>query len=139
MTEPLSPPSSTHPTVPAARRLVRSREDRVLAGVCGGLGRYLGVDPVLVRIITVALILSGVGVLAYVVAWIVIPEAAPDTPESAAPPQDRRASAAVIGAALIAIGGLLVVRQTVPWFHDGAFWPLVLLAAGVAVLITARR
>lgn len=139
MTEPLFPLSGTTPEPPPVRRLVRSREDRVLAGVCGGLARYLGIDPVVVRIVAVALILSGVGVLGYIVAWILIPEAPVDEPESAAPPQDRRATAVVIGAALIAVGGLLVVRQTFPWFEHGAFWPLVVLAAGVAVLMSARR
>lgn len=138
MTEPLSPPR-TPPTPPTVRRLTRSREDRVLAGVCGGLGRYLDVDPVVVRIIAVALLLSGVGVLAYIIAWIVIPEVRPDEAESAAPPQDRRTTVVVIGAAMIAIGGLLIVRQTMPWFEHAAFWPLMVVAAGVAVLISARR
>jgi phage shock protein C len=138
MTEPLSPPL-TPLSPPTVRRLVRSREDRVLGGVCGGLGRYLDVDPVVVRIITAALILSGVGVLAYIIAWIVIPEAPPDQPELVAPPPDRRTTMVVIGGAMIAIGGLLVVRQTMPWFEHAAFWPLIVVAAGVAVLITARR
>ena len=40
----------------APRRLRRSRTDRVLAGVCGGVGRYLNIDPVVLRIITIALI-----------------------------------------------------------------------------------
>ncbi|HEY5978258.1 MAG TPA: PspC domain-containing protein [Microlunatus sp.] len=135
MTEP------THPlgTTPMVRKLTRSREDRMLAGVCGGLGRYLGVDPTIVRIVAVAFILSGVGLLAYVIAWVLIPESPPDAPEPAAPEQDQRTTAVVIGAALIAIGSLLVVRQTLPWFEHGAFWPLLMLGAGIAVLITARR
>lgn len=137
MTEPLSP-ARPSPTTPV-RRLVRSREDRVLAGVCGGLGRYLAVDPVVLRIIAAALVLSGVGLLAYIVAWIVIPEAPSGVPESTAPTQDQRTTVIVIGGAMIAIGGLLVVRQTVPWLEHAAFWPLLVVAAGVAVLLTARR
>lgn len=135
-------PPSTNPAAPpqpAIRRLVRSREDRVLAGVCGGLGRYLGIDPVLVRIIAVALILSGVGVLAYIIAWIVIPEAPAGVPESAAPVPDRRTTAAVVGAALIGIGGLLVLNQATPWVGHGAFWPLIVVVAGIAILVGARR
>jgi len=135
MTEPMLP-SGTTPTV---GRLTRSREDRMLGGVCAGLGRYLGIDPTIVRIVAVALILSGVGVIAYIVAWVVIPEAPPGAPEMAAPHQDRRTTAIVIGAALIAIGSLLVVRQTMPWFAHGTFWPLIMLGTGVAILITARR
>jgi phage shock protein C len=49
---------------PATRLLRRSRDDRVIAGVCGGLGRYLQVDPVLLRIALVILTVSGgLGVL----------------------------------------------------------------------------
>lgn len=135
MTEPMH---ASGPT-PMVRRLTRSREDRMLGGVCGGLGHYLGIDPTAVRIVTVALILSGVGVLAYVIAWVVIPASPPDAPEPAAPQQDRRTTDVVIGAALIAIGSLLVVRQTLPWFEHGTLWPLLMLGAGVAILITARR
>jgi len=57
----------------APRRLRRSRTDRVLAGVCGGVGRYLNIDPVVLRIITIALIFAGVGVVAYIIAWLAIP------------------------------------------------------------------
>ncbi len=56
--------------------LARSRQERVLAGVCGGLGRYLGVDPVWVRLGWVLLTLASfwVGVLAYLAAALLIPE-----------------------------------------------------------------
>src|SRR5207253_7393451 len=60
------------------RLLRRSREDRVIAGVCGGLGRYLGVDPILLRVALVVLAIGGgVGFLIYGVAWLVIPKEAP--------------------------------------------------------------
>lgn len=57
------------------RALTRSRDDRVIAGVCGGVARYLNIDASVVRIVTVAIMLfAGVGLLAYVVAAVVIPE-----------------------------------------------------------------
>ncbi len=60
---------------PPPRRLYRSRQHRVLAGVCGGIGEYLGIDPVLVRLGFVALsLMSGVGVLLYLAAWVLMPE-----------------------------------------------------------------
>ena len=60
---------------PGERLLRRSASDKVLAGVCGGLGRYRGVEPLLLRIAAVVLALAnGVGLIAYVVAWIAIPE-----------------------------------------------------------------
>jgi phage shock protein C len=57
------------------RTLYRSRDDRMLAGVCGGIGEYFAVDPTLVRLLFVLLaVFTGVGVLAYIVLWIVVPE-----------------------------------------------------------------
>lgn len=56
------------------RRLTRSRTDKKIAGVCGGLAKYFGIDPVIPRVIAVVLVLGGgAGILAYVVCWIVIP------------------------------------------------------------------
>ena len=57
-------------------KLRRSRNDRMLAGVCAGLGGYLGVDPVVVRLLwAVGTFFSlGTGLLIYVLAWIIIPE-----------------------------------------------------------------
>jgi phage shock protein PspC (stress-responsive transcriptional regulator) len=57
------------------KRLYRSRTDRMLAGVCGGIGQYLNIDPTLVRLAFVILaIWGGGGILAYLIAWIIIPE-----------------------------------------------------------------
>ena len=57
------------------KRLQRSRRDRVLAGACGGLGDYVNVDPVIVRVIFVLLALAdGFGVILYIVLWIVVPQ-----------------------------------------------------------------
>ena len=131
-------PEPQRPVEP--RRLRRSRRDRVLGGVCGGVARYLDVDPVLLRIAAVALVLSGgVGLLAYVIAWIVIPEAEPGEPESVAAPANRHTVAVAVGAAPLGLGVLLLVRQWMPWFGAGMFWPLVVVAAGVLVLVSARR
>ena len=56
--------------------LVRSRDDRMLAGVCAGLAGYFGFDVTVVRVIwaVVSVITGGAGVLAYLVAWIIIPD-----------------------------------------------------------------
>jgi phage shock protein C len=57
-----------------SKRLYRSREDKMIAGVCGGLGDYFGIDPVIIRIIFIILFLSvGSGILIYLLAWIIIP------------------------------------------------------------------
>ena len=56
------------------KKLYRSKKDRVFAGVCGGIGEYLGVDPTVIRLLAVILGFTGSGVLAYIVAAILIPE-----------------------------------------------------------------
>lgn len=58
------------------KNLVRRRDDRMVAGVCSGVADYLGVDPTLVRLLTVVLAIVSVGaaVVAYVAAWILMPE-----------------------------------------------------------------
>jgi phage shock protein C len=123
------------------RRLRRSRRDRMVGGVCGGIARYLDVDPVLLRIATVALVLSGgVGLLVYVVAWIVIPAADAGEPDRTAPPPTNRQSAAIaVGAFLVGLGVLLLARHGMPGMGAGMFWPLVVVAAGVFFLVSAPR
>jgi phage shock protein C len=56
------------------KRLYRSRTDRKLGGVCGGIATYLNVDPTIVRLITLLCIITGLSILIYIVMWIVIPE-----------------------------------------------------------------
>ncbi len=58
------------------RKLMRSRVDRKIAGVCGGMADYFDVDPTLVRVLwlIVTLFSCGLGLLAYIIAWIVMPE-----------------------------------------------------------------
>lgn len=59
---------------PNYRRLYRSPDDRVIAGVCGGMGEYFGVDPVILRLILVVLVLfGGSGIVLYLLAWLIIP------------------------------------------------------------------
>lgn len=56
--------------------LVRSRNDRMVAGICAGVARYFGIDVTVVRVIVavVCIITGGAGILAYLVAWVIIPE-----------------------------------------------------------------
>lgn len=71
---------------PAPRRLERSRSNRVLGGVCGGLATYLNMDPTLVRVLTVVLSLfTGVPVVVYLVLLLVVPEEGSDIPPSVPP------------------------------------------------------
>lgn len=57
------------------KQLYRSRRNRVIAGICGGIGEYLGVDPTVIRLLWVLFVFAGgAGVLAYIVAYFIIPE-----------------------------------------------------------------
>jgi phage shock protein C len=62
--------------------LARSRKDRMVAGVCAGAAEYFGIDVTLVRVIVavVAVITGGAGALAYLAAWVIIPEQGETTP-----------------------------------------------------------
>jgi phage shock protein C len=55
-------------------KLYRSRTDRKIGGVCGGIGEYFGIDPILIRLIWILFAISGGGFIAYLIAWLVIPE-----------------------------------------------------------------
>jgi phage shock protein C len=63
-----------------ARKLSRSQDNRWIAGVCGGLGAYFNIDPVMFRILFVVLGVTGIGLPIYVLAWLIIPaEGHPDS------------------------------------------------------------
>ncbi|MFH2020926.1 MAG: PspC domain-containing protein [archaeon] len=57
------------------KKLFRSTKNKVIAGVCGGLGEYFDVDPTIVRLVWVVFsLMGGAGILAYIIAWIIIPK-----------------------------------------------------------------
>ncbi|MEJ2149104.1 MAG: PspC domain-containing protein [Chloroflexota bacterium] len=63
------------------KRLYRSSDDRMIAGVCAGLAEYMNVDPVLVRLAMVLFTLAGgSGIIIYVIAWIIMPERPEELP-----------------------------------------------------------
>ena len=57
------------------KKLRRSSSDKMIAGVCGGLGKYFGLDSTILRLVFVLLLIfAGTGLLAYLVMWVVIPQ-----------------------------------------------------------------
>lgn len=58
------------------KKLLRSTKNKMVAGVCGGIGEYFNVDPTVIRLLWVILTLisMGAGVIAYIIAWVIIPE-----------------------------------------------------------------
>lgn len=68
-------PTPDEPAQPAPRKLYRSRTERSIAGICGGLGAYFEADPTMIRLLMLLLILfGGLSIWAYIILWIVIPE-----------------------------------------------------------------
>jgi phage shock protein C len=130
------------------KRLYRSRQQRILAGVCGGLGEYFDVDPVFVRILTVILTFAhGIGLIAYIVAWIAMPKA-PVTVASSQQPESPSATSVEIqpqrepsvwriylpGIIFIILGVVFLMDNFFWWFHWHHVWPVLLIVAGAAMI-----
>lgn len=142
----------------------------MIAGICGGIAEYFDIDPIFVRIIAVLTIfLNGIGLIAYIIAWIFIPQnpepvakekinekkgavqtmkekaekVAHQIGESIRGDQERaehrRSSRLVGGVILICLGVLFLVNNFLPWFNLAKFWPLILVILGLAVLTGGLR
>ena len=59
-----------------SKRIYRSAKERIIGGVCGGLGKFFDVDPTIIRLLwaIMTLLSVGVGIIAYLISWIIIPE-----------------------------------------------------------------
>ena len=126
-------PTTEQPTTAAAppRRLYRSRDDRVLAGVCGGIARYFNIDPVLVRVGAVALtFLGGAGLLAYLAAVLLIPNEG----EGGRPPEAPNRGFVITGAVLLVVAVCVVLPFRGGWGPGWGIVPLGFIAlAGLFV------
>ena len=132
-------PPGPEPDPAAPPQLVRSRSERVVAGVCGGIGRYLGVDPVLLRIAFIILALAnGLGVIAYVVCWVAIPEERPGQQPATAREPRRETGRLVLGGSLVVLGLVLLLDRLAPDL-DELFWPVAVVAVGVAIMLVGLR
>ena len=117
--------------VPAALR--RSADDRVVAGVCGGIGRHVGVDPTVVRLSLVVLaVANGLGVVLYLAAWALMPA---EAPPPAPPPVGARGRSTdrAVGLGLLTLGTLLLFARVGLLLPAGVVWAVALSAAGLAL------
>jgi phage shock protein C len=128
---------------PQAQRLYRSRRERMIAGVCGGLAQYFNVDPVIVRVAFVALgLATGVGLLAYIVLALVVPERPNDELEPVGSASSVHGGAEVLAYILVFVGAMALINnlgvfRLLSSFAGDIFWPFVLI--GIGALLLARR
>ena len=120
-------------------KIYRSRTNSMIAGICGGLGEYLSVDPTIIRVVAVLLIIpDGIGLLAYIIGWVIIPRR-PEMEAEVVPPQPSERSHLLPGLALIVAGLIFLLSNLIPWFDLSYLWPVILIALGVALLLKARK
>ncbi len=124
---------------PAVKRLERSRDDRMLAGVSGGLARYFEIHPAFYRVGFVVLtLLGGAGIVIYLAAALVMPdEGKEDSVVTAALRERRDRPWPLIGLALLATAGVVLLSHATLW-PQGDAW-IVLLLAGAAILWLTRK
>src|SRR5438874_5345160 len=119
------------------RRLYRSTDDRILAGVCGGLAEHLNLDARAVRVaFAILALVGGSGLILYAAFWAIVPqgqglaEARPSLRARRRRP-DRGDIAALC---LLAAGVVLLIRQLGLWLGDAFVWPVLAAAVGVAII-----
>lgn len=123
----------------AAKRLGRSRSDRMLAGVCGGLARYFDIHPAVYRVGFVILtLLGGAGVIIYVAAALVMPEEGHEDSFATAVLRNRRDRPwPLIGLGLVAVALASLLSRATLWPRGDAW--LLLLILGAAILWITRH
>jgi phage shock protein PspC (stress-responsive transcriptional regulator) len=121
----------------AAKRLERSRSDRMVAGVCGGLARYFDIHPAFYRVGFVVLtLLGGAGIIIYAAAALVMPDEGKEDSVATAALRDRRDRPwPLIGLGLVAVAGAILLSRATLWPHGDA-WFLLLLAGAVILWVT---
>jgi len=152
------------------KKLYRSRKDYMIAGVCGGIAEYFDIDSTLVRLLAVLVVLiGGAGVVAYIIAWIVIPKNPDQVSDEAFEEREKikekvkKGTKDVIkevkehfeseelshkseknrrilgGIIVIAVGLIFLLNGFFPWVGWNKLWPVILIAVGITIMIQALR
>ncbi len=152
------------------KKLYRSRKDYMIAGVSGGIAEYFDIDSTLVRLLTVLVVLlGGAGVVAYIIAWIVIPknpdqvsdeafeerekvkekikkgakdviEEVKEHFESEEPSHKSEKNRRILGGIIvIAVGLIFLLHGFFPWIGWNRLWPVILIAVGITIMIQAFK
>jgi len=141
-------------------KLYRSVSNRMIGGVGGGLGAYLNIDPIFIRLLFILLLFgTEFGFILYLLMWILIPEEGKDYGFKDDSFSDRVKSMGdevqkavtephpqaglILGAGLIIIGGIIFLERLnfswLRWMDFDILWPLILIVGGIVLLIRIRR
>jgi len=141
-------------------KLYRSVSNRMIGGVGGGLGAYLNIDPIFIRLLFILLLFgTEFGFILYLLMWILIPEEGKDYGFKDDSFSDRVKSMGdevqkavtephpqaglILGAGLIIIGGIIFLERLnfswLSWMDFDILWPLILIVGGIVLLIRIRR
>jgi phage shock protein PspC (stress-responsive transcriptional regulator) len=125
---------------PIVKRLERSRSEKILAGVCGGLGRYFDIAPAVFRLGFVVLtVIGGAGILVYLAAVLVMPKEGEESSIAEDILKKRRDHPVrLVALGLIAVAILSLLARADTWPSAGAAWFLV-VAAGLVLLWSSTR
>jgi phage shock protein C len=145
-------------------KLYRSRRQRIIAGVAGGLAQYFNIDPIIVRVLFVVItLLHGMGIILYIILWIVVPEepfeiaygikpeepnaATTDNPQTGSSNifnnvpemQKKNSGRFVAGTILIVIGALFLMVRFIPSFDLGDVFPFLLVIIGALLILNSVK
>ncbi|MFA5523287.1 MAG: PspC domain-containing protein [Tissierellales bacterium] len=138
------------------KQLYRSKDNKVIGGVCSGLADYLDVDPVIVRLVCILLFfMKAVGVIAYIICMIIIPEApygyreresnfeensAPESNyDKNTPSYSDGKNKMILGVGLMALGVFIFAKKLFYWFDFVNFGGIILVLAGLYIIVTGRN
>ncbi len=134
-----------------AQRLYRDTENKVFFGVASGIAKYFNVDPLIIRLIFVAIVFAGgSGILAYIICFLLMPkkyindnfQSAEIQEENSFTehtnlPREKNNKSVILGATFIILGLFFLVEKFVPIFSFNNYYPLLMIAIGAAFLVQA--
>lgn len=130
------------------KKLYKSRTDKIISGVCGGIAKYFGIDPVIVRIVWVASSIVGAGIIFYIICMFIIPDEPLDNTAPSQELTDKKQNITnslpiIFGAVLLVFGlSLLFGNLGLGWIGGWIgklFWPLILVFIGAIVIYTVTK
>lgn len=130
---------------PKPKKLYRSRDNRVIAGVCGGLGEFFDTDPIWFRLGFLLLFFgNGIGLIAYILLWVLVPENSRQkrgkegrveaAANQLANDVGRKDGMAILGLILLVLGVVFLLDNLFSWFSFHMFWPVLIILLGLYIL-----